>query len=87
MVEGILDKGAQPYRIWSQLDNYPGDTVGHLQIQRDEVEPVNVLPLVEMGVYHIGVTVEGLGEETLLLGRAQCALLEEIVFVHDTDFF
>ena len=34
-----------------------------------------------------GVDVEQFGEETLLLGRARSALSEEIVLVHDTDFF
>ena len=87
MVESVLDEGAQPYRIRSQLADKPCDAIGHLQIQGDEVELINVLPFIESGVEFVCVGIERLGEETLFLGRAQCVLLEEIVFVHDTDFF
>ncbi len=87
MVPDGLDEGTQPNGIRGQLGGDSGDAVGHLHVQRDEVEPVDVLPVIEMLVDGVGVLVERLGEETLLLGRAQCALPDENVFVHDTDFF
>jgi hypothetical protein len=87
MLQGATDKGTQPYRIWSEFADNPGHAIDHLQIQGNEKESVIVLPFVEMGVNHVGVTVEGFCEETLFLGRAQCVLLEELIFVHDTDFF
>lgn len=87
MVPDGLNEGAQPHGIWGQFGDDAVDAVGHLQVQGDEVEPVDVLPVVEVLVNDVGVLVERLGEETLLLGRAQCALPDENVFVHDTDFF
>ena len=87
MVPDGLDEGAQPHGIRGQLGCDPGDAVGHLQVQRNEVEPVDVFPIVETGVEFVRVGIERLGEETLLLGRAQCALPDENIFVHDTDFF
>ena len=87
MVPDGLDEGAQPYGVRGQLGDDAVDAVGHLHVQRDEVEPVDVLPIVEVLEDGVGVLVERLGEETLLLSRAQCALLDENVFVHDTDFF
>ena len=87
MLQCTADKGAKPDRVWSQFGDYATDAVGHLQIQGDEIKPINVLPIVKVLVDGVGVGIERLGEETLLLGRAQCVLLEEVVFVHDTDFF
>ena len=87
MVPDCLDEGTQPNGVGSQFGGDSGDAVGHLHVQRDEVEPVDVLPVVEVLVDGVGVPVERLGEETLLLGRAQRALPDENVFVHDTDFF
>ena len=87
MVPDGLDEGTQPNGVRGQLGGDSGDAVGHLQVQRDEVEPVDVLPVVEVLEDGVGVLVERLGEETLLLRRAQCALPDENVFVHDTDFF
>lgn len=82
-----LYEGTQPHGIRGQFGGDSGDAVGHLQIQRDEVEPVDAFPVVEVLVDGVGVLIERFGEETLLLGRAQCALPDENVFVHDTDFF
>jgi hypothetical protein len=56
-------------------------------VERDEIEAVVVLPVIETGIDLISVNVEQFGEETLLLIRAQSGLTEEIVLVHDTDFF
>ena len=70
-----------------KIRNDAVDGVGHLQVQGDEIEPVIVFPDVDVLVDGVGILVELLGEEALLLGRAQCVLLEEVVFVHDTDFF
>ena len=87
MVPDGLDEGAQPNGVGGQLGGDSSDTVGHLQVQGDEVEPVDVFPVVEADVKLVRVGIERLGEETLLLGRAQCVLPDENVFVHDTDFF
>ncbi len=82
-----MDERTQPHRIWSQLGSDASGCIGHLQIEGDEVETVDALPVIEAGVNHIGVTVEGCGEQTLLFGRTVSVLLEEFVFVHNTDFF
>ena len=82
-----LDERTQPHRVLSQLRNDAVDAVGHLHVQGDEIKAVVVLPVIEMPIDFVGIGIEGLGEKTLLLGRAQCVLLEEVVFVHDTDFF
>ena len=87
MVPDGLDEGTQPNGVGSQLGDDAVDAVGHLQVQRDEVEPVDALPVIEVLEDGVCVLVERLGEETLLLRRAQCALPDENVFVHDTDFF
>ena len=87
MIEGTLYEGTQPHRVWSQFRRNSGDRIGHLHIKWDVIETVDAFPSVEVGVNHVGVTVERFGEKTLLLGRTQSVLLEEIVFVHDTDFF
>ena len=52
-----------------------------------EIEPVDVFPVIETGVDFIGVLVERFGLEPLLHGRTRCVLREELIFVHDTDFF
>lgn len=87
MLQYATDEGAQPYRIWSQLAENTGDVVCHLQIQRDKIEPVVVFPVIEVLINDVGVLIELPCEEALLLGRAQCALPDKNVFVHDTDFF
>lgn len=87
MLKGTAHEGAEPYWIRSHFSN-PAATIGHLQIQGNEVELVNVFPVIIAGVDFYGVLVKHFGEAQLLLGRVQCDLLEEIVlFVHDTDFF
>ena len=81
-------KGTEPYWIRCHLGHNAVDSVGHLQIERCEIEPVIVPPVVESGVDSYGVPVEQLGVEQLLGSRTHCALqLEEVVLFHDTDFF
>ena len=87
MVPDGLDEGTQPNGVGSQFGGDSGDAVGHLQVQRNEVEPVDVFPVIETGVELVRVGIERFGEQTLLLSRAQCALPDENVFVHNTDFF
>ena len=86
MLQVTANKGSEPYRVRSNLGD-PAHAVGHLHVERDEVETVVVLPVIETGIDLVRVDVEQFGEETLLLGRAQSGLTEEIVLVHDTDFF
>ena len=62
-------------------------TIGHLHEEGNEVELVIVLPFIEMGIDFRGMLVEQFGVEQLLVSRALSSLLEEIVLVHDTDFF
>lgn len=87
MIEGALHEGAQPHRVRGQFRRNPSHVIGHLKVKGNEIEAVDVFPVIEVGVNHVGVTVERFGEQTLLLGRTESVLLEEIVFVHDTDFF
>lgn len=87
MTDCGLDEGAQPHRIRGQFRYNAVDGVGHLHVQGNEVEPINFFPVIETPVDFVGVLVERFGEKTLLLGRAQYVLLEELIFVHDTDFF
>ena len=87
MLQGAADEGAQPYGIWCYLCHPACTAIGHLHVQGNEIEPVIILPLVEVGVDVYGVLVKEFGVEQLPGGRAQCVLLEEIVLVHDTDFF
>ena len=87
MREGRLDERAQPHGIRGELRSDAANAVGHLHIEGDEEETVTVFPVVIATVDEVSVLIERLGEETLLLGRAHCVLLEETVFVHDTDFF
>ena len=56
-------------------------------MERDEVKLVDVLPIIEMVKDFDGIVVEQIGVEALVLGRVRSALAEEIVLVHDTDFF
>lgn len=86
MLQGGLDERSKPHRIWSHLSN-PAAVVSHLEIEGDEVEPVNVFPLVEAGVDFRRVPVEELGVAQLLPGRHFAVRLEEIVLLHGTDFF
>lgn len=86
MLQGAAHKGAQPDGIGCHF-GYPAAAVGHFHVQRDEIELVDVFPVIEAGVDFAGVLVEQFGAEALLLGRAQCVLLEEIVLFHGTDFF
>ena len=86
MLQGAAHEGAQPHRIWSNLRD-PAAAVGHLHVEGNEVELVDVLPLVEPGVDFAGVAVEQFGEAQLLLGRAHSVLLEEIVLFHCTILF
>ncbi len=86
MLQGAADEGTQPDGVGSYF-GHPAAAVGHLQVKGDEIELVNVFPVVEAGIDFNGVLVKLFGEETLLLGRAQCVLLEEIVLFHGTDFF
>lgn len=86
MFQITTNERAQPYRVRGDFC-YPPHAVGHLHVERNEIEPVVVLPVVETSIDLVRVDVEQFGEETLLLGRAQSGLTEEIVLVHDTDFF
>ena len=61
-------KAPPSHRVWSKLGYNPVVGVGHLQKQRDEIEPVYVLPVLETCVDFIGVLVERSGEEALILG-------------------
>ena len=86
MFKGTADKGTQPDWIRGNFSN-PTHAVGHLKIERDEIELVVVLPVGKVFIDFPGIDVEEFGEETLLLGRAWSTLSEEIVLVHDTDLF
>lgn len=59
MVQGCLDEGAEPEGIRGHF-GHPATTVGHLEVEGDEVEPVAVFPLVEAGVDFRGVPIEEL---------------------------
>ena len=87
MIESTLHEGTQPHRVGCQFRRYPGNAIGHLHIQGDEIETLDVFPRIEMGVNHIGVTVKGFGEQTLLLGRTESVLLEEFVLSMIQTFF
>ena len=86
MLQGAAHEGAQPHRIRSNL-GHPAAAVGHFQVKGNEVEPVNVFPLVKAGIDFRCVLVEQLGVEQLLLRRTPFVCLEEIVLFHGTDFF
>ncbi len=86
MLQVASDEGAEPDGIGRDLC-HPAQAVGHLQIERDEVEAVDVFPLVEMGIDLAGMLVEHFGLEQLLRGRTQSVLLEEIVLFHGTILF
>ena len=81
------DERSEPNRIRSHLCHPPGAAVGHLHEEGNEVELVIVLPFIEAGIDFRRMLVEQFGVEQLLGSRAFSALLEEIVLVHDTDFF
>ena len=87
MLQRAADEGAEPDRVWGDLGHQAGAAVGHLQEEGSEVERVVVLPFIEAGIYFRRMLVEQFGVEQLLGSRAFSALLEEIVLVHDTDFF
>jgi len=87
MLQCTTHKRSKPYRIRSDLSYPSGTAVGHLHKEGNEVELVIVLPFIETGIDFRGMLVEQFGVEQLLGSRAHSALLEEIVLVHDTDFF
>ncbi len=88
MPEDVPDERAQPYGVGGYLGRPAGAGVGHLQVEGDEVESADALPLVEAFIDFQAVLVEELGVEQLLGSRTHCALLlEEGVLFHDTDFF
>ncbi|MBQ1672742.1 MAG: hypothetical protein II064_01520 [Bacteroidales bacterium] len=86
MFQGAAHEGAKPHGIRSHL-SHPPAAVGHLEIEGNEIEPVIVFPLIEVGIDFRGVPVEQLGVEQLLLRRHFAVCLEEIVLFHGTDFF
>jgi len=86
MFQVTTNERAQPYRVRGDLSN-PAHAVGHLHVEGNKVETIVVLPVIETAINLVCVDVEQFGEETLLLGRAQSGLTEEIVLVHDTGFF
>ena len=55
MLQGAADEGTQPDGVGSYF-GHPAATVGHFQVKRDEIELVNVFPVVEAGIDFNGVT-------------------------------
>lgn len=87
MLQCAADERAEPYRVGRYLSRPSGTAVSHLHEEGNEVEFVVVLPFIKAGIDFRGMLVEQFGVEQLLGSRAFSALLEEIVLVHDTDFF
>ena len=81
-------KGTKPYWIRCHFGHPTSAGVGHLHVQRSEIETVVVLPVFETLEEGVRVLVEQFGVEQLLGGRTHGALqFEEVVLFHDTDFF
>lgn len=55
MLQGAADEGTQPDGVGSYF-GHPAAAVGHFQVEGDEIELVNVFPVVEAGIDFNGVT-------------------------------
>ena len=71
MLERIPDKGSKVHRSICHTDSMSSDAVGHVKPQRDEVEAVDVLPLLEAAVDLPGIAEETDGVEPELIVKAK----------------
>lgn len=71
MLEGVPDEGAQEYRAFVHRQGKTANVVGHVEPQRDEVEAVDGLPVIEATVDFPGVPEVKNGVEPELIMKAK----------------